>query len=152
MNMTQPSVRQFPLRPTSTEQSKAWRSAAGLSLVVTALGILVGSSLSAVLGTGGMGWQWADPVLAPLTALMASGSVYGHYRHLPLSWLQARMARVLVFTAGAMMLAAVVLSRPTMAGVALWFMAGTTVIVTTLAAGAGASDGIDDPLPWARSA
>lgn len=150
--MTQPSVRQFPLRPTSSDRSQAWRGAAGLSLVVTALGTLVGSTLSAFLGTGGMGWQWADPVLAPLTALMAAGSVYGHYRHLPLDWLQARMARVLVFTAGAMMLAAVVLARPAMAGVALWFMAGTTVIVTTLAAGAGASDGIDDSLSWAHSA
>lgn len=150
--MTQPTARPFRSPPASTDRSHAWRGAAGLSLVVTALGTLVGSTLSAFLGTGGLGWQWAESVLTPLTALVAAASVYGHYRHLPLDWLQARMARVLVFTGGAMMLAAVILARPAMAGVALWFMMGATVIVTTLAAGAGGSDQIDESLPWARSA
>lgn len=149
MNTTHPTVRQFP----SASTDRAWRGAAGVSLVVTALGTMVGSTLSAFLGTEGVGWQWADLVLAPLTALVAAASVYGHYRHLPLDWLQARMARVLVFTGGTMMLAAVVLARPTMAAVALWFMTGATVIVTTLAAGAGGSDRLDETsLPWARSA
>lgn len=152
MNMTQPTVRRFPAPPASTDRDHTWRAAAGLSLVVTALGTLVGSTLSAFVGTDGLGWQWAEPVLTPLTALVAAASVYGHYRHLPLDWLQARMARVLVFTGGTMMLAAVVLARPAMAGVALWFMTGSTVIVTTLAAGAGASDEIQGSLPWAHSA
>lgn len=149
--MTQPTVRHFPSPPAPTDRAPAWRGAAGLSLVVTALGTVVGSTLSAFLGTGGMGWQWADPVLAPLMALVAAASVYGHYRHRPLDWLQAKMARVLVFSGGAMMLAAVILARPAMAAVALWFMTAATVIVTTLAAGAGASE-IDESLPWARSA
>lgn len=150
--MNQPTIRQFPSPPASVERNPAWRGAAGLSLVVTSLGTLVGSTVSAFVGTGGLGWQWAEPVLTPLTALIAAASVYGHYRHLPLDWLQTRMARVLVFTGGAMMLAAIILARPAMAGVALWFMVGATVIVTTLAAGAGASDGADESLPFAHSA
>lgn len=146
MNMTHPTVRQIPSSPVGTEGVRPWRAAAVVSLLVTALGTLMGSTLSAAAAAAEAGW--VAPILTPLIALLAAGSVYGHYRHRPLDVRQARTARVLVMTAAAMMLVAVFLGRPSMAGAALWFMTAVTVIVTALAAGAGGIDNEDDALSW----
>lgn len=99
----------------------------------------MGSTVSAFLESGGVEWAGRVPFLTPLMALVAATSVYGRYRHLTLDWPQARIARALVSTASAMMMAGAGLGEPGLTVIALWAMTGVTVVVTALAAGAGSS-------------
>lgn len=137
-----------PYQPTSStlggdEQHRSWRRPTGLALLGAALGALAGSTVSTALEPSGTQWV---PVITPLTALAAATAVYTAYRHRRLDWLQVRTARGLVLTAGVLMTAAVGMSRPALAVVALWSMTAITVIVTALAAGAGTT-GTDESHP-----
>lgn len=136
--MIQPQLQQLSSRSLPSRRRQVWRGAAGIALMVTAMGALAGSALSTIFATT-PGWDGAQSALTPLLALIAAITVYARYRHLPVDPLQALTARALVFTGTAMMLAAVALARPGMAAGALWFMTATTVIVTAMAAGAGVS-------------
>jgi hypothetical protein len=135
----QPTLHQFPAHPVGRTRSRRWHGPAAMAVLVTALGALVGSAVSGFLEAAGVGWAGRVPLLTPLMALVAATSVYGHYRHLPLDWLQARMARAMVSTAAGILVAAIWLGEAGLAVTALWSMAGVTVIVTALAAGAGSA-------------
>lgn len=133
--MMQPTYIPSPSAP--SERAPLWRHGILVSVAVTALGALTGSTLATILGTRGLGWTWADVLVAPLTALVAAASIYSFYRSTPLRGLQASVARVLVSAGAIMILTAALSGRLGLAAMALWFMVAATVIVTALAAGGG---------------
>lgn len=129
--MMQPTYIPSPSAP--SDHTSLWRHGILVSMGMTALGALIGSTLATILGTRGLGWTWADVLVAPLTALVAAAFVYSFYRA-PLRGLPAAVARVLVSTGAIMILTATLSGRLGLAAIALWFMAATTVVVTALAA------------------
>lgn len=130
--MMQPTYIPSPSAP--SEHASFWRHGTLASMAVTGLGALIGSTLATILGSRGLGWTWADVLVAPLTALVAAAFIYGFFRGMPLLGLPAAVARVLVSAGAIMILTAALSGRLALAGLALWFMVGATVVVTALTA------------------